>query len=591
MVLASQSTLHPALDVIIGILQILGALGVFLFGMKVMSEGVQRLAGARMRKGLATVTKNRAFGVLTGLFTTSLVQSSSATTVLVVSLVNAGLLTFVESIGVIMGANLGTTLTAWIVATVGKFSLSTIAIPIIGVGFPMFFVGKHRAKAAGEFLIGFGLLFLGLSLLKNAVPDLKELIKTDPEVAKNIQYWIELFSGKGYFSYILFLVGGIILTLVVQSSSAAMAITITCAINGWFGDEPLKVFQISAAVVLGENIGTTITAWLASMGANRAAKQAARAHFLFNVIGVVWMLIAFVWFTEMVWYIAEHLPQGLRSAKGTFEASEVAFATAIFHSAFNLINVFALIWFVPQIANIVRKWVPDDADGTEPSRLRYISQNLVDLGELNLVEAESAIRRMSNNCDAMFKGAIDVFDHPTEDMSKEVSALKDMEEEADQMMHDITEYLVQCSTHDISPAHARNIASMIRIVAELEECTDRIFRLVKLVQRKYNKKREFSEEQSQRVQEMARVVGQSISAADNFMLHPVPADVLGSVHQLEEQSDVMRKSFNKESIRRMADGDIRTEMLYTDINNHLEAIANHALNIIQESSSISHDQG
>ncbi|MDE0825259.1 MAG: Na/Pi cotransporter family protein [Akkermansiaceae bacterium] len=568
-------------------LEILGSLGVFLFGMKVMSEAMQRLAGAKMRKALASVTRNRVFGVLTGLFTTSLVQSSSATTVLVVSLVNAGLLTLVESIGVIMGANLGTTLTAWIVATVGKFSLSAIAIPIVGVGFPLFFVCKNHWKAIGEFLIGFGLLFLGLSLLKDAVPDLKELVKTDPSTVESIRAWIDFFSGKGYLSYVLFLIGGIILTLAVQSSSAAMAITITCAVNGWFGEDPFEVFKISAAVVLGENIGTTITAWLAALGANRHAKQAARAHFLFNIIGVLWMLATFLLFTKAVWYVTGLLPDGLKSAKDAFKSSEVAFATAIFHTSFNLLNVFFLIWFVPQIARVVQKWLPDQEDEEDHPRLRYISQNLVDLGELNLVEAENAIRLMSNNTDRMFKGFVDVFEHPTDDMSEQVVALKAMEEEADMMMQDITEYLVQCATHDIGVKQAGNIARMIRIVAELEECTDRIYRLVKLVERKYKKNRAFSEEQIGRVKEMTDVVGQSISVFDNYLLRPVPAEVMGSVHQLEEQSDTMRKNFNKEAIKRMATGDIRVEMLYTDINNHLEAIANHALNVIQESSGIS----
>ena len=568
-------------------LEILGSLGVFLFGMKVMSEAMQRLAGAKMRKALASVTRNRVFGVLTGLFTTSLVQSSSATTVLVVSLVNAGLLTLVESIGVIMGANLGTTLTAWIVATVGKFSLSAIAIPIVGVGFPLFFVCKNHWKAIGEFLIGFGLLFLGLSLLKDAVPDLKELVKTDPSTVESIRAWIDFFSGKGYLSYVLFLIGGIILTLAVQSSSAAMAITITCAVNGWFGEDPFEVFKISAAVVLGENIGTTITAWLAALGANRHAKQAARAHFLFNIIGVLWMLATFLLFTKAVWYVTGLLPDGLKSAKDAFKSSEVAFATAIFHTSFNLLNVFFLIWFVPQIARVVQKWLPDQEYEEDHPRLRYISQNLVDLGELNLVEAENAIRLMSNNTDRMFKGFVDVFEHPTDDMSEQVVALKAMEEEADMMMQDITEYLVQCATHDIGVKQAGNIARMIRIVAELEECTDRIYRLVKLVERKYKKNRAFSEEQIGRVKEMTDVVGQSISVFDNYLLRPVPAEVMGSVHQLEEQSDTMRKNFNKEAIKRMATGDIRVEMLYTDINNHLEAIANHALNVIQESSGIS----
>jgi phosphate:Na+ symporter len=568
-------------------LQILGALGVFLFGMKVMSEGVQKFAGARMRSALASITGNRFKGVLTGIFTTGLVQSSSATTVLVVSFVNVGLLSLTESIGVIMGANLGTTVTAWIVATIGKFSLTGIAIPIVGIGFPVYFVGKGKWKSMGEFIVGFGLLFLGLSLLKDAVPDLKSGIakEQDADSVDAIRQWIGLIGGKGYLSYVLFMIGGIILTLIVQSSSAAMAITITCAINGWFSDSAFESFRISAAVVLGENIGTTVTAWLASLGANTEAKRAARAHFLFNVIGTVWMLIVFIPFAGMVWEIAQHLPDSLKSAKKEFASSEVAFATAIFHTTFNLINIGVLVWFVPQIASAVRKWVPSDKDdkGRDTTRLRYISQKFVDLGELNIVEAEGAIRKMSKHSQDMFKGFREAFDNPSTDLSSKISSLKRMEEEADLMMQDITEYLVQCSARDLTPQHAGNIVAMIRIVAELEESTDCTYRLIKLIERKYNKGHDFTDHQTKRVREIADVVGQSLSAVDNYLLQPVPADVISSVKSLEDQTDNMRKSFNKEAIKRMAEGDIRIEMLYTDINNQLESLANHSLNIMEAS--------
>jgi phosphate:Na+ symporter len=568
-------------------LQILGALGVFLFGMKVMSEGVQKFAGARMRSALASITGNRFKGVLTGIFTTSLVQSSSATTVLVVSFVNVGLLSLTESIGVIMGANLGTTITAWIVATIGKFSLTGIAIPIVGIGFPIFFVGKGKWKSMGEFIVGFGLLFLGLSLLKEAVPDLKSGIakEQDASAVEAIRHWIGLIGGKGYLSYVFFMIGGIILTLIVQSSSAAMAITITCAINGWFSEDAFESFRISAAVVLGENIGTTVTAWLASLGANTEAKRAARAHFLFNVIGTVWMLIVFIPFAGMVWEIAQHLPDSLKSAKKEFASSEVAFATAIFHTTFNLINIGVLVWFVPQIASTVKKWVPSEKDdkGRNTNRLRYISQKFVDLGELNIVEAEGAIRKMSTHSQEMFKGFRKAFDNPSTDLSSKISRLKKMEEEADLMMQDITEYLVQCSARDLTPQHAGNIAAMIRIVGELEESTDCTYRLIKLIERKYNKGHDFTDHQTKRVREIADVVGQSLSAVDNYLLQPVPADVISSVKSLEDQTDNMRKSFNKEAIKRMAEGDIRIEMLYTDINNQLESLANHSLNIMEAS--------
>ncbi len=566
------------------ILQILGALGVFLFGMKVMSEGVQKFAGARMRAALASITGNRFKGVLTGLFTTGLVQSSSATTVLVVSFVNVGLLTLVESIGVIMGANLGTTLTAWIIAWVGKFSIAKIAVPIIGVGFPLFFVGKGKWKSLGEFILGFGLLFLGLGLLKGAVPDLKSGVKADQDVISTIQYWIGLLSNKGYLTYVLFMIAGIILTLLVQSSSAAMAITITCASAGWFGTDSFEAFKISAAVVLGENIGTTVTAWLASLGANTEAKRAARAHFLFNVAGTIWMLVVFLGFTALVWKIADLLPEGMKEAKDNFATNKVAFATAIFHTCFNLANVLLLIWFVPQIAAIVKKWVPEKNESdSDRTRLRYISQNLVDLGELNIAEAEDAVRKMSHHTNDMFKGFKSVFDNPSADLSSEVSRLKDMEEEADLMMQDITEYLVKCVARDMNASNASNIAAMIRIVAELEEATDCIYRLVKLTEKKYNKSYKFTDHQVEQIGQITSVVGQALGAVDNYLLRQTPPEVITSVKTLEEQSNTMRKSFNKEAVKRMSEGDIRVEMLYTDVNNQLMALANHALGVMEAS--------
>jgi len=558
------------------VLQILGALGVFLFGMKVMSEGVQKFAGARMRAALASITGNRFKGVATGLVTTGLVQSSSATTVLVVSFVNAGLLTLVESIGVIMGANLGTTVTAWIIAVVGKFSVAKIAIPIIGVGFPLLFIGKGKAKSLGEFIVGFGLLFYGLGLLKDAVPDLKSGIAKgeDQGAIETIRMWIEWLKGYGYFSYVLFMIGGIILTLLVQSSSAAMAITITCAMNGWFApDDAYESFRISAAVVLGENIGTTVTAWLAALGAGTEAKRAARAHFLFNMIGTVWMLIVFLGFTAMVWELAKILPDSLRdeSVNKNFGKNEVAFATAIFHTTFNLINA-------------VQKWIPEKTGAErDQKRLRYISQNLVDLGELNIAEAEEAVRKMSRHTNEMFNGFKGVFDNPSSDLSSEVSRLKKMEEEADLMMQDVTEYLVKCVSRDMNAGNASNVTAMIRIVAELEEGTDCIYRLVKLTEKKYNKGYTFTDHQTKQVGQMTSVVGQALGAVDNYLLQRTPPEVITSVQSLTDQSKDMRKTFNKEAVKRMSEGDIRVEMLYTDVNNQLKALAKHTLGVMEAS--------
>lgn len=369
-------------DFLVGFLYILGGLGIFLFGMRVMSDGIQKAAGASMRRIMATMTQNRFFGLLTGLFITCLVQSSSATTVMVVSFVNAQLLTLMESIAVIMGANLGTTLTGWIIASIGKFSLAKIALPIIGIGFPLIFVSKPKLKHLGEFLVGFGLLFFGLNELKNAVPDVKSLLNSsDPNdqlVVKEIQGVIEQLNSYGFGSVLIFLIIGVFLTILVQSSSAAMGITIIVALNGWIN------FEIAAAIVLGENIGTTITAWLASIGANLSAKRAARAHFIFNITGVCWMLLLFypfltmldnimpgaikmedVTYLEATTYLSENEFKGeptqldIDNAKKAIVDKNIPLHLSLFHTLFNLINIGLLIGFSPKLAQIVERLVKD----------------------------------------------------------------------------------------------------------------------------------------------------------------------------------------------------------------------------------------
>jgi len=566
------------MDTLVFILKILGSLGVFLYGMKVMSEGMQRTAGDRMRRILATMTRNRLTGVITGVTTTGMIQSSSATTVMVVSFVSAGLLTLTESIGVIMGANLGTTLTAWIIALVGKFSLSAIALPIIGIGLPLFFAGRNRWRSFGEILIGFGLLFYGLSLLKDSVPDLKSMLASaDPAMkaqAEDIRQFVADISGKGYFSILLFLGIGVLLTLVVQSSSAAMAITVTITLQGWIG------FHESAAIVLGENIGTTVTAWLASIGASADAKRAARAHFMFNVIGVIWMLIIFYPFTAGVNWLGDMLPDSFRTEK---HDSDVGFKLAIFHSLFNLINILLLIGFVPQIARIVTRWVKDD-QVDRPPRLQFISQSLLDVGELNLPEAEKATCELAAITRKMFQGYLRVLGRPEQDLTEEVKNLKRLEDDADVLTHDITEYLVRTSAAEISPENARAVSRMVRIASELEEISDVIYRLVQITARKYRKERAFGEQASLNVSDLAATVVEMIDFYEAVLKsgHASEDDV-ARAEAMEVKTDRLRKQYNKASMERMsaAESSVKTEMITVDLHNQFELIGNYALSVVK----------
>ena len=364
-------------------LQLIGALGVFLFGMKVMSDALLKLAGNKMRSILATMTSNRFLGIFTGFFITSVIQSSSATTLMVVSFSNAGLLTLTESIGVIMGANIGTTITAWLITILGfKVSMSAIALPLVGFGFAFTFAKKEHTKNWGNFIIGFALLFIGLQFLKEAMPD----IKNNPEILEFLSKYTDL----GYLSILLFLLIGTILTVVIQSSSATMALTLIMCAQGWIP------FELAAAMVLGENIGTTITANLAAFVANYRAKRTARAHLVFNLIGVLWMLIFFYPFLQFV----SGLTQLVGSESPYITAAAIPVAIALFHTTFNIINTFLLVWFVNPIARLVEKIIPEKKD---PEKAIDEAKFLV---ESVLRYPETAISALMEESKYLFKNAI-----------------------------------------------------------------------------------------------------------------------------------------------------------------------------------------
>lgn len=365
------------------ILQLIGSLGVFLFGMQVMSEALLKLAGNKMRSILATMTSNRFLGILTGFFITSVIQSSSATTLMVVSFSNAGLLTLTESISVIMGANIGTTITAWLIAILGfKVSMSAIALPLVGLGFAFTFAKKENVKNWGNFIVGFALLFIGLQFLKEAMPD----IKSNPEILAFLSRYTDL----GYLSILLFLLIGTILTVVIQSSSATMALTLIMCAEGWIP------FDLAAAMVLGENIGTTITANLAAIVANYKAKRTARAHLVFNLIGVLWMLILFYPFLKFVSW----LTQLIGSGSPYIEAAAIPVAISLYHTSFNFTNTFLLVWFINPIARVVSKIIPEKKlEEKEIDETKFITKDL-------LKYPETAISSLINESKYLYENAI-----------------------------------------------------------------------------------------------------------------------------------------------------------------------------------------
>ena len=598
-------------EFIVGFLYILGGLGIFLFGMRVMSEGIQKVAGEGMRRIMATMTQNRFFGLGTGLLVTCLVQSSSATTVMVVSFVNAQLLTLTESIGVIMGANLGTTLTGWIIATIGKFSLSKIALPIIGIGLPLVFMSKPKFKHTGEFLVGFGLLFFGLSELKNAVPDVKSLLKSadpgDQLLVQDIQDFIQQLNSYGFGSVIIFLIIGVFLTILVQSSSAAMGITIIVAINGWIN------FEIAAAIVLGENIGTTVTAWLASLGANINAKRAARAHFIFNIVGVCWMLLLFYPFIGMLDEIMpgaiyiddvtqadataylsdnefEGAPTGddLAKAKKAIVDRNIPLHLSLFHTLFNLANIALLIGFAPQLSRLAERLVkPKTHDGKAPkpgslASLHYEGSGVLPkTGELNLALVEAEIDRLAAISRYMFEGFVEVFESPDIDKSDLIKELKELENKCDELAFDVTQSLIYCTTESLAGERALRVASLLRVTGELEDIGDCCHRLVQLAHRKYRKNRVLPQETLREIKVFSE---QILDFMELYQTHLKDGSIpeIQKAEEIEDRIDASRKSLRKNAVKRMQDKEnLKAEMIYVDILNEMERIGNDSLNIVQ----------
>ncbi len=570
--------------------EILGSLGMFLFGMKLMSDGLQKLSGERLRAVLRSMTKNRFMGLLSGLIVTSVIQSSSATTVMLVSFVNAGLIKLREAIGVIMGANLGTTATAWIIAIFAfKFSISSLALPLLGIGVFLTFVKKSEFKNTGEFLVGFGLLFMGLDFLKESMPD----IQTDSAIFE----WIQGYTNLGFLSVLIFLGFGVALTLVVQSSSVAIAITITMAAKGWFG------FDLAAAIVLGENIGTTVTAIIASIPANTNARRTAAAHLTFNILGVCWMLLIYHFFIGMIEYL---LPAGntispeflaMSGVEDVAALSPQAMAElanrailpdrlALFHTMFNAVNILLLIWFVPQIEKIVTwavKSKEEDNKITVSQKLQYISNNFKEMGEIALLEGQKQVITLAKIADEMFEGFMNVFQNTDKDLSAEVKRLRALEQETDVLAMDLTSFFVQCSSHELSDQSVKLVTRNMIVVAELEDMSDACYRLITFARKRYRKQFTDMIWHTPAFVDFCSEIKSFIKFMEsNLEKQTISKEDLSFAMNMRSKLDLIRKSLRKEAISQMeSTGATKGAILFIEVLSQCERVTSHALNILE----------
>ena len=565
-----------------GILQIftlLGALGMFLYGMNLMSSGLQKAAGDKLRSFLSAMTSNPAKGVLTGLGVTTVIQSSSATTVMVVSFVNAGLLTLSQAISVIMGANIGTTVTAWMVAFLGfKADISILAIPLMLFGFLFSNSKKNKHQNIGELIVGFSLLFLGLSFMKESVPDLRET----PQVLEFVSNW----SSYGFGSVLLFLAFGTILTLVLQSSSATMAITLIMLSMGWIP------FHMACAMVLGENIGTTITANIAAAVGNTQAKRAAMSHTIFNVFGVIWALILFKPFTALVGKVIElfGLPnpaaEGFAVAEGDMGSSTAAlYGLSMLHTMFNTINTLLLVWFIKYIERAVVWIIKPKNQEAEPFRLKYISAGPLATPELAAAQAFDEIvhfAEISRNGLGYAKQAIAAdakhFDELREKLVK-------YEEISDRIEYEIAAFLNGVSAGDISEATSVKIKAMYKIIGELESLGDSGEAISRMLSRRNEHKKSFDTATIEKINLMIAKVDSAyeVMIANLIAAHEGTLTSIANAYDAEEQINALRNELREAEIEALDNNDknYQTSVYYIDIINELEHMGDFMINISQ----------
>ena len=584
---------------------LIGSLGLFLFGMKIMSEGLQKTAGNGLRAILAAMTKNRVTGIFTGLLITTLIQASAATIVMVVSFVNAGLMTLIQSITVIMGANIGTTATAWIISLLGfKISISEFSIPLMAIAIPLVFSSKNRRKSIGEFIMGFALLFMGLDLLKNNMPDLQ----SNPEILA----FLSNYTGLGFGSVLIFLGIGSLITIIVQSSSATMTITMIMCAKGWIP------FELGAAMVLGENIGTTVTANIAAIPANISAKRAALSHLIFNIIGVIWLLFVFYPFLKMITGIITHTgsvdpnqmttflndldPQsfalisnpeatGLTAKqielKSLFNQYQIAtsISLSLFHTMFNLINTFAMVWFVKTIAKIVSYIIPQKVTDEE-FQLKHISTGLFSTSELSLLQARKEIFLYGERTERMFNLVRELFNETNEsEFAKNFSRIEKYELISDRMEVEIATYLTQVAKGRLSENGKLQLQTMLRVISEIESVSDGCYNIARTIVRRNDDKSVYTAEMNENLKQIMDLIDEDIKQMKKLLNSELPVnkeDFARAIH-LEHEINNLRNQLKLQNVTDVKEQkyDYQASVTYMDMIVECEKMGDYIINIAE----------
>lgn len=590
---------------IMDFLCLLGAVGLFLYGMKVMSEGLQKAAGDRLRNILSAMTRNRFAGLLTGCSITALIQSSSASTVMVVSFVNAGLMTLAQSMAVIMGANVGTTFTAWIISIFGfKVNISLMILPLIALAVVLLFTNRSKAKSIGEFLVGFSFLFMGLDMISSYVPDLQN----NPEMFA----YLRQYASLGFRSVLLFTLVGLVVTAVIQSSAAMFAITLIMCSKGWIS------FDLACALVLGSNIGTTITPLLASMSGNVAAKRTAMGHLLFNVLGTLWCLCVFVPFAEFNSWLTESIGQGSPDAlygfvndlektapevyNHLFDNSlpaghpalatvakmqmSVSFGLSIFHTTFNIVNVMVMIWLTKLYVRIVEFLVPSKHRDDDEFTLKFISRGLLNASELNIAQAEKEMYVYAERVGRMMDMAQTLIHtkEKSEEFNKLYSRLEKYEDISDRMELEIAQYLNRCAEGRLSNEGKLRIAAMLGIISEIESIADCCMGVGKILTRKVESGVTFNEEIYTNIDTMYAYIKQAMAMMVSELsdIENVGERSIIDSYNKEREINNMRNTLRSANIENINSGhyEYQAGIYYMDIVGVLEKTGDYVINVV-----------
>ncbi|MBP8791493.1 MAG: Na/Pi cotransporter family protein [Breznakibacter sp.] len=548
-------------------LRLIGSLGLFLYGMKMMSEALQKVAGSKMRSILSAMTSNRFLGLFTGFLVTSIIQSSSATTVMIVSFVNAGLMTLSESIGVIMGANIGTTVTGWIISILGfKVNISAYALPLIGIGLPLIFSQKNIRRSWGEFLLGFAMLFMGLDFLKGSVPD----INSSPEIFAFLQN----YSNMGYGSIFLFLFIGTILTIVIQSSSATMALTFVMCNEGWIP------FEAAAAMVMGENIGTTVTANIAAAVGNISARRTALVHVLFNVLGVAWLLALFYPFVNLVDLITTN--QNGISPLTKEGITIIPMALALFHTMFNITNSIVWIGFTPLFEKMVLKILPNKETEEEEFHLKFITTGMLSTAELSIIQARNEVQFFAKHTKKMFGFVRKLMSEDNDSkFNKLFSRIEKYENISDKVEVEIANYLAQVSHDKLSDLGKERSRAMIKLISDLESIGDSNYNLARTISRMRDNKITFDGAILEKLFLMFDMVDEAMTIMKENLNSEEEIINLDKANQLETQINRYRDKLKIEHLENLKNGVYTVEagIIFNDMFQECEKLGDYIINV------------